>query len=607
MQPTPPAPDTGPPKPRFAFSLGVTGHRAERLTADVLPAIEARIAVTVATIQAATLALAADAAEWYAPDPPDIRIVSALAEGADRLVAEAALMCGLALEAVLPFDRAVFRHDFSDAASVDRFDALLGRARSILELPGQRRDASAAYTLANAGIVAQTDVLIAVWDGRAAAGRGGTADVVFAAIDAGKPVIHIPLDPSRPVEMMWSGFEVSAIADHNLAHTPARAFSGDLLADTLQRLLLPPPVAAEHAALRAFYAERERLSHWRIEYPLLLAIAGIDRFKTSAWRKPAYRALTASYWADFNATTHRQANSAAFAELEAAYSWSDNLAGHFAQYFRSGHVINFVFSALAVVLALLGLYWHDLKAAFVFVELLLIATVVLNTRVGHEDEWQRRWLDYRHLAERLRPMRSLNLLAVANPPAIPASRRQQQGRWIDWYASALWRQLGIPTQKIDPASFPPLRDMVITHELSPEIAYHRRNAHRMELLDHRLHLFGTLMFATSVAFCIGFLMVYFSLDAATVARLAPLFTIATAALPAIGGATYGLRVHGDFSGSAARSGKTAAELSTIRSELEETATLDRTAALADAAAAIMLADLSEWRMTYEQRSLAIPG
>jgi hypothetical protein len=87
-----------------------------------------------------------------------------------------------------------------------------------------------------------------------------------------------------------------------------------------------------------------------------------------------------------------------------------------------------------------------------------------------------------------------------------------------------------------------------------------------------------------------------------------LFVFLTAGLPALGGAVYALRVHGDYAGSAARSEETAGEIARIKAALEAPdATLLRASALTEAAARIMLVDLDEWRLTYEQRGLAIPG
>jgi hypothetical protein len=180
-------------------------------------------------------------------------------------------------------------------------------------------------------------------------------------------------------------------------------------------------------------------------------------------------------------------------------------------------------------------------------------------------------------------------------------------RWTDWYAAAHWRAFATPTLMLDHQTFDAVRNLVISHQLEPEIAYHTRNAHRMEKLDHRLHRFGQLLFGTTIATCIAIILVkgggYPAYD-----RLAPLFIFLTAGLPALGGAVYALRVHGDYSGSSSRSAETAHELSRIREALSAPdVSLLRTSALTEAAARIMLVDLDEFRLTYEQRGLAIPG
>ena len=56
-----------------------------------------------------------------------------------------------------------------------------------------------------------------------------------------------------------------------------------------------------------------------------------------------------------------------------------------------------------------------LKFEFAALEMLITFAIILNAHVGKRQEWHRRWLDYRQLAERLRPMRSLKLLGIAAP------------------------------------------------------------------------------------------------------------------------------------------------------------------------------------------------
>lgn len=600
--------ELGPPRPRFALSLGVTGHRAHRLGNGSLPVIERRVRDIVADIAEAAAGAARDGAAWHDGAPPLLRIVSALSEGADRLVAEAALARGFGLAAILPFTVADYRDDFADAESNAEFDALLGRATGVLTLPGDPDERVAAYALAADAIVAASDMLIAVWDGAPALGRGGTGDVVAAALAAGRPVVQVPLDPHAAPCLYWSGFEALPIDSRDIAHSPSEPWEAARLGPLFEALLLPPSAPEEQRQLRQFFGEHQRTRHWRIEYPLLLALTGASPLKPGAWRRDPYRQATRAEWAGFGRAggRHCGGNIGMLGTLEGAYAWTDQLAQHFAQSFRSGHVVNFTFAAIASIVALLGLLWPAAKFWLVATELLIIGVVMVNTRVGSKQEWQRRWLDYRSLAERLRPMRSLKLLGVARPPDPPSRKRGGNRRWTDWYAKAQWRAMGPPCGVLD-ASETLVQRLIAEHELGPEIAYHRSNARKMAHVEHRLHKLGGAAFVATVLLCIGFLAVYL-LDPDFMSRQAKLFTVLTAALPAFGGATYALRLHGDYAGTAGRSTETADELATIAAELAGgPLPLARAAALAEAAARIMLVDLGEWRLTYEQRALALPG
>lgn len=587
----------------------MTGHRAERIAPAHLPSIRARIHEVVGSLRETVVALAVEGAPWFDPAPPMLRVVSALADGADRWIAEAAMAAGFALDAILPFDAETYAADYPDRAERDAMLALLLAAEKRLILPGNRARAAEAYAVAGEAIVAHATILVALWDGEPGKGWGGTADVVETAVDSGVPVIQIPPDPERPVRILWPRFEPFAAPPRFAVQSPARPFDRESLAWTLRQLLLPPEEAGERAFLAHFYAESEKRCRWRIEYPLLLQLFGIRRLKREVVVAPPYVATTSALWAAFRADAREVApgNGLALAGIERAYAWADNLANHFAQVFRSGHVLNFSLAAFAVLAALAGLVAPDWKRELVALELLMIFGIVWNTRAGHGGQWQRRWLDYRALAERLQPIRALKLLGVATPPRAPSRKRRLGSRWTDWYTAAQWRAFGTPAIAFDPARFAALRDMLLAHQLDPEIAYHRANARRMETLEHRLHRFGQLLFAATISACVAILALKFA-GHPFVERHMALFVALTAGLPALGGAVYALRVHGDYGGSAGRSHETAEELARIRAALADPAIpLPRAAALMEAAARIMLVDLDEWRLTYEQRGLAIPG
>ena len=171
------------------FAIGVTGHRPDRLSTADLPAIR----VQTAAVLDALATWAGSGRNGWDGSAPGLLIVSSLAEGADRLMAEVGMERGGRLLAILPFARAEFARDFATAASVAEFDALLDRAAEMIELPGARGDhaTDAAYEAAAAAVLDHSDVLLAIWDGEAGRGIGGTAHTIAAAIAQGIPVVRI--------------------------------------------------------------------------------------------------------------------------------------------------------------------------------------------------------------------------------------------------------------------------------------------------------------------------------------------------------------------------------------------------------------------------------
>ena len=87
-------------------------------------------------------AVQAGAADCFAAGEPRFVFVSALADGADQIAAEAALELGFSLQAVLPFARDDYRRDFKRAGAAARFDALIGKARNGARAAGRARPAS---------------------------------------------------------------------------------------------------------------------------------------------------------------------------------------------------------------------------------------------------------------------------------------------------------------------------------------------------------------------------------------------------------------------------------------------------------------------------------
>lgn len=176
---------------RGAFRVAVTGHRMNRLTPENYKTLSV-------VVDFFLQEFAALLAEVKLPSFVQRVIVSALAEGADRLVAIQGLKNRWALEVILPFSAHEYQNDFATQRSKEELEALCAAARHVEELPNTRAQVSpTAYESVGRALVTGSDLLIAIWDGQPSHGPGGTADVVALAQHQQLPIVWIHPDTSR--------------------------------------------------------------------------------------------------------------------------------------------------------------------------------------------------------------------------------------------------------------------------------------------------------------------------------------------------------------------------------------------------------------------------
>jgi hypothetical protein len=178
----------------LTLSIGVTGHRLNKLGGAEVDRLKGEVRQVFAALRHG-IADTPGGADGVTRKPPTLQVVSPLAEGADRIVAETALEQDAELIALLPFAREDYVQDFESPASRAEFAALLERATDIVELSGPsqtERDRQAAYAKVGAMVVKRSDVLIALWDGEEADGTGGTAQIVRLAEKGRRPVFWLP-------------------------------------------------------------------------------------------------------------------------------------------------------------------------------------------------------------------------------------------------------------------------------------------------------------------------------------------------------------------------------------------------------------------------------
>jgi hypothetical protein len=167
--------------------VGFSGHR--QLTDEVGPA---------RAINAALVELRREA-------PGDWIGLSSVATGSDQLFAQQILDQDLSWHAILPLSRAQFQADFTPEEWVTA-EVFLGRADHV-RVVGENESREDGYLDCGTETVNDSDVLIALWDGLAARGKGGTAEVVEYATALGKPVLVIDANTYAARKINWKALD----------------------------------------------------------------------------------------------------------------------------------------------------------------------------------------------------------------------------------------------------------------------------------------------------------------------------------------------------------------------------------------------------------------
>lgn len=610
-------------RPHLVVRVGVTGHRPKDLSeGEALEALRKVIRGVLREIQDVTSRIFEQHRLLYSGDRAKLRLVSPLAEGADRLVAHEALEMGFELQCPFPFHREEYEKDFKTAESLDEFEELRQQASVIFELDGSRASQEEAYEAVGRVVIKQSDVLIAIWNGKPAAGRGGTGQMVAEALARGVPTVRI-----KP-------------------HTPHRAYLCRLrsvprdlrrrranLSERLQDILEPPMDSEDQIA--ALHEEKipqgsPLFRRFRDFFARGYERPSVPRSSFEAIEKPA----AAKAWKAVsgpNASVGKQIQEGYHHRFEQA----DSLANAFADLYRSSFITTYAFGAAAVLFAFLGIYL-ELHSWF-WVELVLIVSILLllwaagpHNRWRHfstltealdflapvrRGRWHVRWLDYRLLAEALRQMDFLAPLARVTPSfEVPAHLDQDDPSrtWFNWYFRAVIREQGLIRARVDNAYLAVYR-RVLAGSILSQIVYHGENAAKLGKAHHRLHRAVVWFFRGTLVACILHLVsehllaehlvqpLYLSIELTL-----SLFAIV---LPAFGAAVEGVIHQGEFERIARRSKAMAGRLETILkrvTHLSAKASSRELGEIAEYFCEVQLREQADWRSVFITKPLTPP-
>lgn len=452
--------------PATALVLGVTSHR------DLVPEDVPRLREI--------LAEAIDGLRAAFPDL-SLMLLSPLAEGGDQLAAEVALSLGARLFVPLPMPLELYLQDFADAEAAMRLRWLLGQATSVelaladdidaMHTPGPWRDRQ--YLAAGLHVANHCHLMLALWDGSAEGGTGGTSEIVRYYLGGPLPGARRATDNLR---QMLAGDDDSLVL-----HIPVRRRSS--------------PVATD---------------------------PGSPRWLTSAGSRPFADGMPPEYRRIFERMQVFERDRRDMAAHCTGADDTDPVASSLAvvdamavRYQRLMTAAMRIIHGLAVVMGLSFLLYSDLGAPdwmlWVFLMFFVVGLLVATT--ANRLDWHRKYIDYRALAEGLRVQafwRRAGLLVEGDPEFAHDNFLQKQDVELGWIRNVM-RQLGLtPLPPVDDparAVEQVIEDWVGRPGESGQLAYYGRKAALRARHHHRTQLLGEaclwLGIAISVLLAVG--------------------------------------------------------------------------------------------------------
>ncbi|MBW3595881.1 MAG: hypothetical protein KY475_01245 [Planctomycetes bacterium] len=408
-------------------------------------------------------------------------VISPLAKGADRLVARAVLnRPGARLEVITPFPVDEYRRDFTEPDDRADFEQLFALDPTPVALdpdlgppnaPDGQVRRNEGYFEVGGRVVDASEILIVVWNGQPAEGRGGTADIVQYAVERGRVVLWINAEnPAAPARQI-TGFEL-------------RETESEAVAEPVTR---PLPTVARQLS------------------PRFHRLAAYNR--DAAHDAEEVRAILERNAAELHETAKRVGLPASLLQpvlehLLPHYARADQLAIRYQQLYVRSAMLLYGLAAFAVTVVVGQVLFFPHALWLISFEIAAMLLAVMLLRLAKIEAWHEKWLNDRHLAERLRtamftvPMGRTATLTAASSPGVLPFYQGPEGWFIEPFRPLLEKIK--QAIRIEPEHHEALKRFLIEGWIGNQAAWHARNAVRKRRSARRFHITSVVLFITTL-------------------------------------------------------------------------------------------------------------
>jgi hypothetical protein len=411
-----------------------------------------------------------------------IRVISSMADGADRIAASVAIERGILVEAVFPLTWKDYQHDFSDVSRQEvqtmlKTDGV--RVRELSPLEGTRDDA---YVGLSDFLCRNSNLLVAFWDGRVITKKGGTSDTVHRFIG-----MQLKVEEDCPVNLIKS--DGSEDSRRFIFWIPSRRISS---ADEHMVESNPQWITDCHRP--------RHLTTWRNMPSIFRDQAceqdGFNRAVEVLKKKlPASDRLRESLAPEVIGD-----DESSNAWLDRAYQGANSLAMYFQR--RSDSLFK-SFSFMAAAMGFCFLYYAkiDTNKTLLIGYLVLFVAGIFLFRIGRKNSWFSRHLVYRAVAETLRIRFYLNLWGIDGREFVESATSTGIGRIkvLGWIPNVL-RGIEALASPISEKSTKDEESRCVIKErwIDDQAAYFKVKGERFERHRHRLELWKTILLVLTI-------------------------------------------------------------------------------------------------------------
>ncbi len=521
-----------PHKPHPTVHVGICGHRFPAADAAEIKASIRKVFLTVRQLTDGILKSDECAVLFEDKAHPLFRLISPLAEGADRMAAEVALSDEFKfdLQVPLPMERFCYARTFQCSEKdengnlkvnaegkpvKDPFDGLLEKASAIFEIKASHHIDGHAYSDAGRVMLNHSDLLVAVWDGKDTGHIAGTAATIGMAMTSHIPVVHIDSAHPEKIVIIKDGFVSKNWSNELEKH--------------LRLVLLPgaeassyrTPLFTERDFIKLMGKNRSLLGRIRLEKTVTWCIEKVGKlielFGLKVGNAPA-----ATIESD---TSYRENKKQIVTEFEnnpfsAYYRTFDECSTYYSLMYRNCLVTRFIAPVFAMIFLVMALYGAKVCADIFNIESyrwlrefgsglvtgcfvcqmgLLFYVIILALREKTRWQWHKKFFSCRVMAELFRQNMFLWSIGYCNVRYRHRSYRKEESKWTMWYFRALARQAGLPHTTISKEKIETWLDWIQDKLVIDQMNYHGKRSHREGRLAGILLGMGVITFMGGIA------------------------------------------------------------------------------------------------------------